>query len=167
MRPWSAEHPKGQICQVSLLCCDFFKSYEKMEPHMGPHWFLPKVNSIPILIKNFKPEVIHLNVFLFWDKTDFDLIWSHMKLGHLCRSSHIQSCGNHYPAGVNLAHWVIIHDMFALLESYHFYLPHQRCGRGNRIGPICLCVHLCICASISTLTAEPLDLPHVLMICVS
>ncbi len=45
-------------------------------------------------------------------------------------------------------------------ENFCHYLPRQRRGRGNRIGPVRLsvCVCVCVCVSVSALTTEPLDL---------
>ncbi len=43
------------------------------------------------------------------------------------------------------------------ISDLHFYLPRQRCGRGNSIGPVFPSFCLSVCQFVSTLTAEPFD----------
>ncbi len=45
--------------------------------------------------------------------------------------------------------------------SRYYYLPRHRRGRGNRIGPVCVCMYVCVgvcvCLQFSGLPAEPFD----------
>ncbi len=59
--------------------------------------------------------------------------------------------------------YTILSTEYYCINSYSYHLPpwglipSRVSGRGYKIGPVCLSVCVCVCASVSSLTAEPFD----------